>query len=139
MNGPPQSIFIKLPLLCLLLLASCRSTVPANLAAPGAPLTGFYRCWSGGFDHLPAGTFTLSSTGHYESYRPGGGGSYAFSPGTSAINFLSGDYHYWEYRGVVQSARIVLMPLGAKAPSGTERPGEYQYCYREAESSTARN
>ena len=125
-------------MLALLPLESCRSSaVPAAFAGPGGPPPGLYRCWAGGFAHLPAGTLTLAPNGHYESYRPGGGGRYAYSPGTSAIEFINGDYHYWEYRGIFQRApqssdhkdSIVLLPLSASKPIGAERPGEYQYCY----------
>lgn len=133
--------------LCLLLSPSCRSAAPANLTAPGAPSLGFYRCWTGGFAHLPAGTLTIAADGRYESYRPGGGGRYTFSSATSAIDFQDGDYHYWEYRGIVQRIpqsadplnRIVLMPLNATRTIGSERPGDYQYCYLDSAVSEGRN
>jgi hypothetical protein len=138
---------IQLFLLCLLLILFYRpAPAPTGFDDPAAPPRGLYHCSAGGFGHLPAGTLTLAPDGHYESYRPRGGGSYSFTPGTSSIEFLDGDYHYWEYRGVFQRApqphalgtsahpddlreRIVLMPLGATDPIGAERPGEYQYCY----------
>ncbi len=86
----------------------------------------------------------MSSDGHYESYRPGGGGDYTFSLDTRTIGFRNGDYHYWEYRGLYQPssdarARIVLMPLNATKPIRTERPGEYQYCYLEPSTSNAKD
>lgn len=144
-----------------LLLFSFYRPLPksAGYADAAAPPTGLYHCWTGGFDHLAAGTLRLEGSGRYESYRTSGGGSYSFSPDGSVIEFLDGDYHYWEYHGVYQPThemqaakaqavqggaaltnptlpdmpgeRIVLMPLGANAPIGTERPGQYQYCYRE--------
>jgi hypothetical protein len=130
---------------------------PSGFDDPAAPPTGIYHCWAGGFDHLAAGSLTLAPGGRYESYRPGGGGSYSFLPGASIIEFLDGDYHYWEYRGVYQRThvvalrsagqdntlrtnstrpdqpgeRIVLMPVGVNDPIGAERPGQYQYCYRD--------
>jgi len=132
------SAMLLFPMLALLPLVSCHSSaVPAAFAGPGSPPPELYRCWAGGFAHLPAGNITLAPNGHYESYRPGGGGRYAFSPDTSAIEFINGDYHYWEYRGIFQRApqsrdhkdSIVLLPLNATTPIGAERPGEYQYCY----------
>jgi len=128
----------------LLLLSSCKHTAPVSYIGPGAPPAGVYRCWAGGFAHLPAGTLTLTGTGHYESYRPHGGGEYVFSPANSMIEFLNGDYNYWEYHGIFQPApqsadhreRIVLKPLDAAVPIGAERPGEYQYCYRESAPNT---
>ena len=152
---------IQVVLLGLLLLIFYRPTPkPTGYADPSAPPIGLYRCWSGGFDHLAAGTLTLAANGHYESYRPKGGGSYSFLPASSSIEFLDGDYSFWEYRGIYQRThevpaaqagaltsntvqtnptqpdlpgdRIVLMPLGATDLIGAERPGAYQYCYREA-------
>jgi len=138
-DAAPSASSVLLFLLCVLLLpVSCHSAaVPAAFTGPGAPPPGLYQCWAGGFAHLQAGTLTLAPNGHYESYRPGGGGKYAFLPATAAIEFIDGDYHYWEYRGVFQRAsqsqdredRIVLLPLSATKPIGAERPGEYQYCY----------
>lgn len=153
---------IQIVLLGLLLLMLYRPTPkPTGYDDSGAPPVGPYRCWAGGFDHLAAGTLTLTPDGHYESYRPNGGGSYTFLPTTSSIEFLSGDYSFWEYRGIYQRThevrvapppsaaqnntvqtnltlpdhpgdRIVLMPLSATDTIGTERPGAYQYCYRDA-------
>ena len=146
---------IQIFLLGLLLLLFYRpSAKPIGYADPAAPPLGTYHCWTGGFNHLPAGTLTLAPNGHYESYRPRGGGSYSFFPSNSTVEFLDGDYHYWEYRGIYQRThtpsapnsgnqssitqpepsgeRIVLMPIGNKSPIGSERPGEYQYCYRDA-------
>jgi hypothetical protein len=155
---------IQIALLCVLLLLFFRPEPKGSgYADPAAPPTGVYRCWTGGFDHLAAGTLTLDPEGRYESYRSGGGGHYSYSTQNATIDFLDGDYHYWEYRGVYQRThdagavtatmqadaslsnslktiptqpdlpdeRIVLMPLGAADPIGAERPGEYQYCYRE--------
>ncbi len=156
---------ILILVLCVLLLSFYRpSPKPAGFADAAAPPTGLYHCWTGGFDHLAAGTLRLDADGRYESYRASGGGSYSFSPDGSAMEFLDGDYHYWEYRGIYQPThemqaakaqtahtgselsntvatnptlpdlpgeRIVLMPLGAADPIGTERPGQYLYCYRE--------
>jgi len=131
------------------LLASCnRPTGDASNPRPALtgnfhptpPPLGTYRCWTGGFDHLPAGTLTLAADGHYESYRPNGGGRYSFSPATSTIDFQDGDYNYWEYRAVFQPAtqsgenreRLVLTPIDSTIPIGAERPGFYQYCYPES-------
>jgi hypothetical protein len=156
---------IQIILLCVLLVSFYRpSPKSAGYADAVAPPTGLYHCWTGGFDHLAAGTLRLAAKGRYESYRTKGGGSYSFSPDGSVLEFLDGDYHYWEYRGVYQPThemqaakrqaaqggavltntvqtnptlpdlpgeRIVLMPLGATDAIGTERPGQYQYCYRE--------
>jgi len=129
-----KRLFLPSLLLCLLALASCHSEQPTAFSDPAAPPLGLYRCWAGGFDHLPAGTLTLAPDGRYESYRPGGGGSYSFTPASSSMQFLDGDYHYWEYSGVFQplpQPRIVLMPLDAHSVIGSERPGEFQYCYRQ--------
>jgi hypothetical protein len=151
---------IQIVLLGLLFLIFYHPTPkPTGYSDPAAPPTGLYRCWSGGFDHLAAGTLMLAANGRYESYRSGGGGSYSFLPESSSIAFLNGDYYFWEYRGVYQRThetsavpspaslvntvqsnptlpdlpgeRIVLMPVEATEPIGTERPGAYQYCYRE--------
>jgi hypothetical protein len=151
---------IQIVLLGVLLLLFYRpSPKPTGYGDPSAPPAGLYRCWSGGFDHLAAGTLTLAANGRYESYRSGGGGSYSFLPASSSITFLNGDYYFWEYRGVYQRThetppvpspasltntvqsnptlpelpgeRIVLIPVEATDAIGTERPGEYQYCYRE--------
>jgi hypothetical protein len=113
---------------------------PVGVAAPTVPALGLYRCWSGGFDHLQAGTLTLLPGGRYQSYRHAGEG------------------RSWEYHGIYQSthvvaarpdvpqdntlrsnstqpdrpgARIVLLPDGARDEIGAERPGQYQYCYLE--------
>ncbi len=143
----------------LVVMLDWHVSTPMGYADPTAPPTGVYRCWSGGFDHLPAGRLTLEPKGHYESERHGGGGSYSFLPGTSEIKFLDGDFHYWEDRGVYQRThapsavpasategatgsatqpdeareRIVIMPEGATEAPGTERPGKFEYCYREGE------
>jgi hypothetical protein len=147
-------------LLMVLLLMLYRPTPKAaGYRDPNAPPAGRYQCWTGGFDHLAAGNFTLNVDGRYESYRPGGRGRYSFSSANSSVEFLDGDYHYWDYRGIYQRAheargirpvsaltntvqtnptwpdisgeRIVLIPLGATDAIGEERPGAYQYCYRE--------
>jgi hypothetical protein len=131
---------------------------PVGAAAPTVPALGLYRCWSGGFDHLQAGTLTLLPGGRYQSYRHVSDGRYSFQPETSAVKFLDGDYRSWEYHGIYQSthvvaappdvpqdntlrsnstqpdrtgARIVLLPDGARDEIGAERPGQYQYCYHE--------
>jgi hypothetical protein len=132
--------FVVGALLFALLMHSCARTGGAELSVHGGPPLGKYQCWAGGFHNLPSGEFTLLPDGKYQDFRKSGGGTYLYDPDTTSLQFLTGDFEYWEFAAVWQRARagehperLVLRYRGDSAPVGSERAGRYQYCYLDAQ------
>ncbi|HEX8925872.1 MAG TPA: hypothetical protein VF786_08780 [Terriglobales bacterium] len=132
--------FVVGALLFALLMDSCARTGGAEVPVHGGPPLGRYRCWAGGFENLSSGEFTLLPGGRYQDSRKGGGGTYLYDPDTASLNFLTGDFEYWEFSAMWQHGsntehpqRLVIRYRGDSAPVGSERAGRYQYCYLESE------
>jgi len=126
--------FVVGALLFALLMESCERTGGTEVAVHGGPPLGKYQCWAGGFDNLPSGEFTLLPGGKYQDSRKGGG-AYLYDPETASLQFLTGDFEYWDFVAVWQRAakghpeRLVIRYRSDNAPVGSERAGRYQYCY----------
>jgi len=130
--------FVFGSLLFALLMDSCARTGGSELSVRGGPPLGKYQCWAGGFENLPSGEFTLLPGGKYQDSRKGGGGTYLYDPDTASLQFLTGDFEYWDFAAVWQRSgkgqhpeRLVIRYRSDRAPVGSERAGRYQYCYLE--------
>lgn len=126
-------------LLFALLMDSCARTGGAELSVHGGPALGTYRCWAGGFEKLPSGEFTLLPGGRYQDSRKGGGGTYLYDTDSATLQFLTGDFEYWDFAAVWQHPlkgehpeRLVIRYRSDSVPVGNERAGRYQYCYLES-------
>ncbi len=102
----------------------------------GGPPLGHYVCWTGGFKDLYSGEFTIEPNGHYTGVL-NRGGQYVYDQSKKTIVFTTGDFEYWDFVAVYQTAaesqngreRLVLKDEAWESPIGQERPGDYHYCY----------
>jgi len=131
--------FVSCALFFALLINSCARTGGTEIAVRGGPPLGKYKCWAGGFENLPSGEFTLLPGGKYQDSRKGGGGAYLYDSDTASLEFVTGDFEYWNFVAFWQHAaedghpeRLVLRYRGDTAKQGNERAGRYQYCYLES-------
>ena len=123
-----------------LLCNSCTRTAATEPFVQGGPPLGKYKCWAGGFDNLPSGEFTLLPGGKYQDYRKIGGGTYLYNPASATLQFVTGDFEYWDFVAVWQHAeggkhpeRLVMRYRGDNTPLESVREGRYQLCYIESQ------
>lgn len=93
-------------------------------------------CWSGGYGKLFSGGFDIYGDGHYTGVE-NRSGKFIYDQPKKTIVFKSGDFEYWDFIAVYQTAaesnngreRLVLKDESWESPIGQENPGDYQYCY----------